>query len=187
MQAAAQFLNLSLTEWESIAKIVGFFSAAAFFIYKAVSGYLITNLSVKLKCNREHSNITGMDYLIVTAALAKGERGSVSIHDGQARLRYDGGTTQPTPLIGMERLSYQTVKLKNQEMKQIDWDKRSESSPFIRLSPGEKAEFACYWEVPSNSVCRVEVVFVGSRLKSWKLGQWRSSLVSIPVPEKLKP
>ncbi len=38
---------------ESIAKTLGFFPAAVFFIYKAISAYLITDRSVKLDFNRQ--------------------------------------------------------------------------------------------------------------------------------------
>ncbi|MEA2204377.1 MAG: hypothetical protein QOE77_1153 [Blastocatellia bacterium] len=183
MQAATKLLGLPLSEWESIAKTLGFFAAAVFFIYKAISGYLITNMAVKLDFNRQRS-ANDMDYLVVTASLSKGDRGSVNIHDAQGRLRYDGSEPPPVPLIGVERLSYKTVTLNDEEQKQIDWDKRSESSPFIRLSPGEEAEFACCWEVPSKAACKVEVVFIGKRLTGKRLGQWRSSGVSLPILEK---
>jgi hypothetical protein len=184
MQAATRILYLPLSEWESIAKTLGFFGAAVFFLYKAISGYLITNMSVKLDFNRQRSAKTDMDYLVVNVSLSKGDRGSVNIHDAQARLRYDSSEPPPVPLIGAERLSCKTVRLNDEEQKQIDWDKRSESSPFIRLSPGEEAEFACCWEVPPKAACKVEVVIIGKRLRSTRLGQWRSSGVSLPILEK---
>jgi hypothetical protein len=184
MQAATKVLGLPLGEWESIAKTLGFFAAAVFFIYKAISGYLITNMSVKLDFNRQRSAKNETDYLVVAASVSKGDRGSVNIHDAQARLRYDSSESSLAPLLGLERLSYKTVRLKDEEQQQIDWDKRSESSPFLRLSPGEEAEFACCWEVPSKAACKVEVVFIGKRLRGKRLGQWRSSGVSLPILEK---
>jgi hypothetical protein len=184
MEAATKVLSLPLSEWESIAKTLGFFAAALFFIYKAISGYLITNMSVKLDFTRQRSAKNDADYLVVTASLSKGDRGSVNIHDAQARVRYDSGEPPPVPLIGVERLSYKTVRLNNEDQKQIDWDKRSEISPFIRLSPGEEAEFACCWEVPRTAACKVEVVFIGKRLRGKRLGQWRSSGVSLPMLEE---
>jgi hypothetical protein len=184
MQAATTVLHLPLSDWESIAKTLGFFAAAVFVIYKAISGYLITNMSVKLDFNRQRSVKTDMDYLVVNASLSKGDRGSVNIHDAKVKVRYDGSEPPAVPLIGVERLSYKTVRLNNEEQKQIDWDKRSENSPFIRLSPGEEAEFACYLEVPIKAACEIEVVFIGQRLGSTRIGQWRSSGVSLPVLEK---
>lgn len=186
MQVAARILSLPFTEWESIAKTLGFFAAAGFFIYKAISGHLITNMSIKLDFNRQRSAKTDTDYLVVSASLSKGDRGSVNLHDAQVRVRYDSSKPPAVALIGVERLTYRTVKLKNEEQKQIDWDKRSENSPFITLSPGEEAEFACCLEVPIKAVCEVEVVFIGKRLRSTRLGQWRSSGVSLPIFEKAR-
>jgi hypothetical protein len=78
--------------------------AGAFFVYKAFSGYLISNLSLSLKCRRRHL-APGTDYLVVTAGLKKGDRGAVSLHDIRAHVSPTvDGELDFKPLIGIKRL-----------------------------------------------------------------------------------
>ena len=135
-------------------------------------------MSIKLRCYRQKISDEANDYLMVVASLSKGDRGSVNIHDTGVRIRY-GKDTQTIPMIGVERLSYEPKSQTNTEHKKIKWEP-STTVPYLRLSPGEAAEFSCYCKVPRNEVCTIEVAFIGKRLTSRKMGQWRASRVSLP-------
>src|SRR5215471_551175 len=110
--------HLTLGEWESISKIIGFLAAAVFFTYKALSGYFVTNMSVKLTCHRQQKTPTD-DYLVVSVYLSKGAAGSVNIHDAQARVRHSG-KCEAKPLLGLCRLSYTTGQTGSAEQKLIN-------------------------------------------------------------------
>ena len=58
----SQLWNMKLNEW---GQLVAWVAAALFFGYKILSGYLITDLSLKMSCERKH-NAGELDYLSVT-------------------------------------------------------------------------------------------------------------------------
>jgi hypothetical protein len=59
--------------------------AGVFFLYKAYTGYLRVNLSVFLRCQRQHiDNLS--DYLVTIMHLKKGENSSLTLHEVAARI-----------------------------------------------------------------------------------------------------
>lgn len=164
---------------KAIAETVALASAALFFIYKLVAGYLYVELSVALTTTRTHIDPAN-DLLVITAKLKKGSRGSIRIHDAQARVVYDG-TVKLVQFIGIHRLSYVSGKLGSTDRKSINWNISSKSSPLLRLPPNEETEFSCSTQVPRTAICEIEIAILG-RERSWfGIGQWKASNVSAPM------
>ena len=86
---------------------IAYLSGGSFLIYKVLSGYFITDLSLKLQCERLTSE-TG-DSIAVTATLKKGDKGTIRIHDVRVRLTtVDGQIMSEKSMIGVQRLSFNT-------------------------------------------------------------------------------
>lgn|SRR6266850_1757257 len=85
----------------------------------------------------------------------------------------------PCVSIGMERLSFRSDSALV-ERKLVTFGSSSKRNPLLRLAPEEEATFSAIVEVPTSDACVIEIVFIGKRTLSWKVGQWRTSLVSLP-------
>lgn len=168
----------SLDVTKTVAEIIAYLSAAAFFIYKAIAGYLIVNVSVSGTIDRVRANDTE-DHLTVAATVKKGSNGSVELHDARARASYGDNKTKDMPFVGIERLSFKSADHRGGR-KLVAFGTSSERNPLLRLAPEEEATFSGIVRVPISEACVVEVVFIGKRTGSWKVGQWRTSLVSLP-------
>lgn len=168
-----------------VAEIIALLSGAAFFAYKAISGYLITNVSIKLRCVRQHIPGATDDHLKVTITLEKGDRGTVQIHDVQARVCTAIGKLPPIfetdfDSLGVDRRSFKHKSFGNTERAVINWDRLSQTSPFLNLSPGEKTDFSFLAKVPSGIPCMIYCCVLGRRRGSPRIAQWRASSVSLP-------
>jgi hypothetical protein len=159
--------------------------AGGFFLYKAFSGYLISNLSLSLVCNRERSTpeTNETDYLVVTANLKKGDRGAVTLHDVRATV---APTIQGEPnskvLAGIRRLTSNKTRPGIFQLGTAEASKK----PLLNLPPGEETMFSGCFRVPSSEPCMIEVTVLGG----WKWHsrgtryQWRASIVSLPIRDK---
>jgi hypothetical protein len=163
----------------NIAETIALLLAGAFFIYKFISGYLIVNLSVKLKCIRHALESSDEDLLAINVTLAKGDRGSLDFHDASVQVKYDG-SAEEIQLHGFERSSYTGRTDVTDNFKKVNWSSRSQKSPFLRLTPGEETQLAAKCLVPRDKECLVEAVILGKRTKGWKIGQWKAACVSLP-------
>jgi len=176
----------TLDRIKTLAEIAAYGAALVFFIYKACAGYLITELSLTIVCIRAHcSSDTQRDDLCAAATVKKGEKGTLRLHDAQARVTEVRANPAPPTildLIGVERLSFQPDRTKwpKKTRKKINW-KLSESKPFLNLAPGDEGQFSCACQVSRTAPAVVEVVILGRRLLSLRRGQWRSSSVSLPI------
>ncbi len=155
--------------------------AGGFFLYKAFSGHIISNLSLSLTCQRAHSGLTipSMDYLVVTANLKKGDRGAVTLHDLQA---YVSPTMQNEAsfkkLAGTRRLT--STRSSTTGILRIE-NIESGDNPLLNFPPGEEAVFSAWFKVPAAEPCTVEVTVLGGW--SWHEKtryQWRASTISLP-------
>jgi hypothetical protein len=163
---------------KAIVESIAFGCAGGFFIWKIYSGYQVVNLSLGLKCQRTARN-ADTDFLVVSATLTKGERGSLEVHDAQARFTI-GDQVQTVPFVSFERSSYTTELLPAGKRHVIDWSKRSKSSPFLRLTPGESSCFSCHVELPKQQMCFIEVAVLGKQAGRDWVGQWKATYVSVP-------
>jgi len=151
--------------------------AAIYFGYKTLVGYFYIDLCLSISSSRTAST-TESDTLVIIATLKKGSRGSVCIHDLQARVTCNG-SAQLIPFVGFHRLSYVTAPIRSVDRKAISWS-LSESAPLLRIPPDEQAQFSCYTHVPKDAICVVEVAVLGRELKWRRVAQWRASHVSAP-------
>jgi hypothetical protein len=148
-----------------------------FFVWKLRGGYLIVNAAVDIHVQRVKCNETS-DYLAVSAKLIKRGIGSLVLHDARARLTCSGQVTE-LALAGHERLAYRYDEA-NPPRAKVLFNQQSESVPFLFLTPDEEATFSTYATIPNSEPCLIEVVFSGTRVRRKRIGQWRSSLVSLP-------
>jgi hypothetical protein len=124
-------------DWlDAEAKAFALLAAGGFFFYKVISGYQKIDLKLSLRCERSSVN-ESTDLIIIFASLAKGDRGSLRIHDMQARFTWTPGHTAILPFIGFDRLSFNTVQSGvDKGRKRLDWVRTNSKSPFIALPPG---------------------------------------------------
>lgn len=168
-------------EAKAVAETIALACAAGFFIYKVAAGYLYGDLSLSISSTRPHS-IDDADLLTITAKLKKGGRGSILLHDVQARLTYDGQVQNQNPrFVGFLRQSYKTERVGCTDRKIVNWDKLSESAPLLRLTASEETEFSCCAKVPKGAVCVVEVAVLGQVRPGSPVSQWKASHVSTPM------
>lgn len=168
---------MKLHEW---GQLFAWAAAALFFGYKLLLGYLITDLSLKVSCERRHKE-GDLDYLSVTVTAKKSERGAIKLDDAKARVR---GLTPDNPreLFGIHRLERSNPDGQN-ERALIKW---TESSGCLNMAPGDEMQFAALFEVPCGQASVVDVVVLGKIFwRTWRggsarWGQWRACAISLP-------
>lgn len=173
IQRVKDFADIAKNVTGALALLCGF----VFFAYKAIAGYLFVDLTLAVTTRRTASH-SGGDHLVIMAILKKGARGSVRIHDAQARVTWDGGREE-VRFVGIHRQSYD-IDTENRQRKIISWDRRSVKQPLLRLPPDEQAEFSCHLPVPSGVVCEIEVTVLGRERPWFGVGQWKASHISTP-------
>jgi hypothetical protein len=82
----AEIAKLRVEYWKLIVEAFAYAGAAGFFIYKAVFGYLISNLTLALSSDRRRSPDVEQDYVTVLAQLKKGDRGALTLHHAIATI-----------------------------------------------------------------------------------------------------
>lgn len=162
-----------LNSIELFTKIVAFAAAAAFFLYKLISGFFLIDMSISIATERIAKDESDIDHLGITVTLSKGDRSSVIIEETHIRIICEGTTIDRMELNGLNRLD--ASLLKNGE-----WV-RDKKRPKLYLSPGEEASFSCVAKVAYGLPCIIEVAIPGRRLNISRLAQWRASSVSLPV------
>lgn len=162
------------------AEFIAYGSGGVFLAFKIRSGYFITDLSLKISCER-FSLGDDLDNLSVTALVKKGEKSTIRIHDARVRIAdLAGNVIDERKMIGIDRLSFKTD---NSERISVVF-RASSKKPWLSLPPGYETQFAGLCEVPSKRSCTVEVVILGKKLWGGSVAQWRASAVSFPEPLK---
>ena len=156
-----------------------YFAAGCFFLYKILTGYLMTNLNIALTTSRQHS-MSQQDHLVVLVKLEKGDRGSINLHDCQVRITWNGHQVIK-PLLATDRRSKKIEHFNRSKRNVINWEVRSVNQPFLHLTPGERSHFATYFDVPANVICEIEVAILAMKPFGFRVGQWRASTISLPV------
>lgn len=160
------------------AEAFAFVSAGGFFLYKAFSGYMISNLALNVVCQRKKMPTGDCDYLLVNAVVKKGDRQALTLHDAQARISAPAAN-QPAlkKFSGVTRLGF----VRTGNAIQIK-ESQSHKNPFLNLPPGDETVFSTFFEVRGDEPCIVEVTLLGGW--RWDFGtvyQWRASQVSLPL------
>jgi hypothetical protein len=165
---------------KAVTQILAFLAAAAFFAYKAITGYLIVNVSLSGKIERSQGTDAN-DYLAISATVKKGSHGSLELHDARTKVTWVGGSEE-RELEGIERLSFQTEKKTGR--KRVVFTSISTDKPLLRLTPEEEATFSTLVEVPRSAPCIVKIVITGMLTGGGRVGQWRTSMVSLPLNDR---
>lgn len=169
-------MNINLLK--DIFQIGALASAACFFVYKAVTGYLRVNLSLSIECRRQRHQNTDDDNLVVCVRLKKGGNGSLALHDAKAQVFY-GSVKHIASFPGIRRSARTNTDPKRQRQ-HIDLPSEDANSPFLKLVAGEETELATALKVPRSAVCEIEVAILGRQVHGFPFGQWKASCVSLP-------
>lgn len=169
---------MELLPLKDIAAVIGMLAAGLFFYYKVMSGGQSVNMSLSIAPERTDLNET-QDQLVMTLVLNKGEHGSLTIYDMQARITSQEKEPIIAKFVGLGRQDWDASK-------KIQWAKLREGkgytdNPNIRITPGEILQFVSVSEVPSGATCVIEVAILGQRDFSPFVSQWKSSSVCLPI------
>jgi hypothetical protein len=124
---------------KDLAAIIGTAAAGLYFYYKVISGGMAVNMSVSLASERR-SDGEDNDFISVIAVLKKGDHGSVSIYDLQAKIVSLGCEPIYKKFSGISRQDWD-------DNHNINWGAIRRGSghtnnPYIRITPGEQLQFA---------------------------------------------
>jgi hypothetical protein len=160
---------------KGIAETSAYILAAGFFVFKWVSGYQTTNLSLEIKTQRQADRTpnSNTDDLEIVVILTKGDRGSAHIFNIDVLVN---GKQQLKLMSGLE---HYMVEKPDPRKRLIDFTTKDEKYVSF-LNPGERTEVATVCKVLSEAICDIQVVVVGRRKLSRDLKQWRASAISLP-------
>jgi len=158
--------------------------AFEFFVYKLLTGWLISNLNIKIETTREVLD-GASDHLAIKLTLTKGSIDSLWLES--INVRISKLTPENEPNIELKRprvVGYLKRTLANDDL----WE--SPSVDKYTLSIGEEACFSAYTEIDTGIVLTVEVLVLGTRLfygiesRAKKSIQWRSSVIVLPAKKQ---
>jgi hypothetical protein len=158
-------------DYKNIAEAVALVMAALFFLFKLISGYLVSNLTLSLTAKRvKHPTEPGMALLAVDLTLTKGDRESALLKNVTITVTPVGEPAERKPLASPS----------------IEGLKR-----MIRLAAGEGTQFSEVWNIPIDSVCHIEAAVdarVGFMPSVVPLeAHWKASAVSLPSAQLVIP
>ena len=196
-----------VSEDKTLALIVALWTAVAaaiLFLFKLAAGYFIANLSVELAQRRQVATKEGKDHLVITVKLSKGDRSTIALHD--VRLQIISGKDEiievkdGIPFKDRKRIPVNDnrrfrLSFAGEEPKRptLDFSRYDEKVPVLQMTPGEVTHFDAIAEVPSAGTVRIEVAILGQTLlmnyitdrwwfsKKIGVGQWRASVISLPI------
>jgi len=137
---------------------------------------------MKVSCDRQPSN-DGMEFLAIQAHLKKGPNGTLAMHDLSACVTYEDHEDE-VRFEGVTRSSWQTERISNTSRATLDWKRGSAHSPLLKLVPDEEIDLTALHKVPRDAVCRVQVGFIGQRLRSPVFAQWEMLDGIVPADER---
>jgi hypothetical protein len=164
---------MKLLDWLQFAAII---AALVYFGWKLVQGWLLVNMSLSGTTERRARG-DGQDDLVVAVTLTRGQTGSAAVHETAVRVSWSDDPRAPrtTHLKGTTRLETAKEQLFSLAP---GWERADK--PY-KLPPGEATTWSCHVEVPTGQVCDIEIVVLGVQWPNRRAGQWRASLVSLPV------
>lgn len=164
----------TLINLERIATIGAFVSAAGFFIWKIMAGWLIANLEIAIETERQAKDET-TDWLSIKILLKKGNTDALWLKDISVKVS-DIKRNEGAQIIQFHE--FKSLSVINGE---INWDNVNEHIRKYAIAPGEIFQFGCVLEVSNNVPLIVEAAVFGNR-RFWRRGfQWRASTASLPV------
>jgi hypothetical protein len=182
--------------WTAAAAAATAIAAAIFFLYKAATGYLITNLSVELSQRRQAIN-EEKDYIVITIKLSKGDLDTIALHDVRLRV-FLANKEVSLPVLVDDNLRF-LVNDHDPMRPTIEFSRYDKTKPVLWLTPGEVIQFEAITEVLSPEIVRIEVAILGQSIltnyitgrrwlaKNKWVGQWRASVISLPGDKSKSP
>lgn len=159
-------------------EVIALIAGAGFFLFKAIAGLFYVSLSLEVNSDKRRSLNDNEDILIIDLSLTGGENAILDVHKIQGRIEYNE-TAHIFDFDGVERLN---IDSNSKELKiKVPW--QSWTKHKYRIGVKETTSFAKELTVPSNSVCKIEVVVVDRRKLfnfSKSISQWRTSDISMP-------
>jgi len=165
---------VTVLEW---AQLVALVAAAGFFFAKAAAGYFLVNMSIDATATRQ-SLSDGHDAIAMTVRLTKGGNGGLRIHDTLVTVSWPDGEIT-TALNGVSRLELE--RRKGARFDILRPPRENPGRPQYGLPPGDATAFSTSVQVPRDAICTIDAVVIGRKwLNRWP-GQWRTTIVSLPV------
>ncbi len=175
---------MSIQEVESWMKVGGLIAGSLFFIWKLCTGWLIVNMGVCIRIQRQRRR-DGIDDLTVTVALEKGSTDSIWLRDVEVRMtalengELSDACVRYVRIHGFDRVAESSTQT-------VAWGAETDGKP-IAISPGEKVEYSGHAVVSAEHPYLLEAVVLADRplfrVFMGRCIQWRASAVSLPVPD----
>ena len=166
----------SLRDLELITRVAAFSAGTSFILYRIFSGFFVTNLELTLVLRRVRITGAQRDHLLLDVAASKGAHGTLALRHARARVLQQQAKSWEQigskPLEGIERV-------RTDKLTEDIWEKNA-GRPDLPLAPGDRMEYAAYFDVEHDAVCKVEVVIAGKTLVYLRSGQWRATCFSVP-------
>ncbi|MEO6734428.1 MAG: hypothetical protein ABIN01_24620 [Ferruginibacter sp.] len=168
---------MSTEDFKTLFTIIASASAALFFIWKIVAGWLVVNVQISIEVERQ-SDTKENDLLSFKLIFIKGNTDTLQIKDVKARVRKENESDIIKGFIFPEihKLSFDGIL--------INFDSPNADGKNISLSPGESFHVGRFVTIPAGECVIVEAALHGSRTMWGKGFQWRASIASLPVTKK---
>ena len=173
---------------DKIFQVLAIVLAFEFFVYKLLTGWLISNLNVKIGPERIWSEEL-KDHLAIKLTLTKGGIDSLwlkKIHIKLSEVNID----DPSKNIVIKEVEPLNYEKRSLEDPNDLWNGKVKAKYTISL--GEEACFSAYQSVTNGKVIAIEVLVLGTRLfygiesfsRTEMSIQWRSSVIVLPVKKE---
>ena len=167
---------------KDLATLLAAGAALLYFGYKVVAGWLLLNLTISIKHERQ-SALNEDDHLVVDLALAKGKVDSARLLDTEMRLT----ALERDDIEPLTRVLSSTGRLKFPTGERVKWDEPDIGNPTLTLSTEETINLSEHFRIKPGVVYRIEVVVKGDRFRDRclpSLSQWRAAAISLPKEPK---
>ncbi|HTE26966.1 hypothetical protein [Flavitalea sp.] len=166
---------------ETALKIVALVSAAGFFGWKIIAGWLIVNLEISIETTRQAIDDTN-DLLAIKLLLKKGNTDALWLKDIAIKVQDTEGNMEVKHIIRFDE--YKSLSIN--KASQIVWGSNIKSRKFT-IAPGEVFHFAKIEKVSFDKPLIIEAAVFGKRAFWWKGFQWRASVASLLIEKRSVP
>lgn len=166
--------KITLYSIQVIAQVLALMSVAGYFLYKNAAGWTDVTMSLNIVTHRvpDPADET-QDILGITVKLKNGNTGKIRLSDAIAAIKYDTVTVEKA-LEGIVRYEIENGKA-------IYGKQATQSPPRTGLGPDQEMLLSTYVQVPTGSVCLIDVTIVAKRLLKTVYRESRSTAVSVPL------
>lgn len=163
----------SLSDFNELAQIAAFASATAFFVWKAIGGFLYVNLAVNLDVVRSSGAGAEDDYLVATLRLQKGKNSTLQLDSVSFS-------------IEVEKID-DAIQRKVVDTRIVSDGKKRP----LFMPPEDEMQFSQFFRVPKNTPCCIEGIVQGKTLTKLKLRNggtacWKATSWSAPLNARVQ-